>query len=857
MVSTNVREDSGVLAYGVEPVHTHLRILVLALSLRVFHGSLRELMVRWKFEMRNKLLSIALMSLFLACILAYYSFLQPPIPVVAQDPGGPVLTAAAGLDGFAKGGRWLPVRVTLENNGPDIEGILQAEVNGLNNRDLTFAQAVNLPQTSRKEVFLYVYPEAYQSSITVQLLAGGRKVAEVSDRLTSASQADTLYGVVADNATAFNFLSRIKPSNANAFTAYLMPGDLPDHYLGLEPLDVLILSGMDTGALSSAQQEALKGWVMRGGRLLVAGGPDWRKTTAGLKELLPLVPSDESRLETLSALAALIQEEEVPEGEALAAVGELVSGAQVLAQQEEIPLIVQRSYGSGEILFLAVDPALEPLEDWDGLPALFDLLLNSGNSLAVWGSGFQNWDMAHQASSILPDFGLPSAFLVVCFLGIYIVAVGPLNYIILGRLKRRELAWLSIPAIVLVFGGLAWFTGSRSLGNHPLLNRVALVKVWPGYEKAQVEGLVGLFSPRRDRFHIETASGILTHGIGAGINLTQGGRTFILRDEQGNSSTPDLRLDTGGLRSFSVQGEAPAPEIKANLTMTIAMEGIGLKGRVSLPDGFGLQNAVLIAAGSHQGLGDLQPGESREINTRVFSSAQAQQGALDLQYPYYYMPYQESNNLVNSLVGGVDYNQDQQLHHRFMVLNALTNPGYPLMSGWNGGFYLAGWNEEFPLQVGLRNENFRTSGLSLYLIRLEPEIRWESDTALLPPALFTWTSLGSSPGTAASPYDTWVDSAGFSLQFRLAQPFSYSAVESLTLNLPTPGTAQAGLNVKLWDFQEGRWEDLGQLDWGQQTIPSPERYVGPGGEVRMQLSAAGSFGGFQLRRADFSLKVRR
>ena len=46
---------------------------------------------------------------------------------------------------------------------------------------------------------------------------------------------------------------------------------------------------------------------------------------------------------------------------------------------------------------------------------------------------------------------LPDVLPIIGFLLIYIALMGPLNYVILNRLNRREWAWVTIPLLIAVF----------------------------------------------------------------------------------------------------------------------------------------------------------------------------------------------------------------------------------------------------------------------------------------------------------------------------------------------------------------------------------------------------------------------
>ena len=65
------------------------------------------------------------------------------------------MQAKPGFGGNFKYGEWLPVWVTLENTGADLEAVLQAQINQ-SGGNVTFARQVSLPYSSRKQVMLYV-----------------------------------------------------------------------------------------------------------------------------------------------------------------------------------------------------------------------------------------------------------------------------------------------------------------------------------------------------------------------------------------------------------------------------------------------------------------------------------------------------------------------------------------------------------------------------------------------------------------------------------------------------------------------------------------------------------------------------
>src|SRR5205085_852445 len=64
----------------------------------------------------------------------------------------------------------------------------------------------------------------------------------------------------------------------------------------------------------------------------------------------------------------------------------------------------------------------------------------------------------------LPVLDLPEPLGIAIFLLVYILLIGPVNFIVLRRMRRAELAWITIPALVLIFSVGAYLIGYQSKG---------------------------------------------------------------------------------------------------------------------------------------------------------------------------------------------------------------------------------------------------------------------------------------------------------------------------------------------------------------------------------------------------------
>ncbi len=195
--------------------------------------------------------------------------------------------------------------------------------------------------------------------------------------------------------------------------------------------------------------------------------------------------------------------------QALIATGDLAADAQVLVESEDsLPLITRRFEGDGVVDYLAPDPNAAPLRDWAGMGDLWFTLETSRGPLPGWAHGFENWAQAQQAVSIIPGIDpLPDIVPLALFMLAYVVVVGPLNYLLLSRVDKRDWAWLTIPLSILVFSAAAWIIGSNLRGTDPILNRLAAVRAWPDEDRAAADGLIGLLSPRRAQYTLVSGAG--------------------------------------------------------------------------------------------------------------------------------------------------------------------------------------------------------------------------------------------------------------------------------------------------------------------------------------------------------------
>ncbi len=745
------------------------------------------------------------------------------------------MQVTAGLDEYCRSGGWCPVRAVLSNEGADIEGELRVvarSASGDTESDV-YTRRVVLPTHSRKAYFLYLpSPDVPASThLKVQLRAGDEVLSSERAAVTWLSLEDRLYGVISSNPSALNFLSSVAPAGEEAKVAHLSLEALPPDPLGWEGLDVLILNNVDTSALSSEQRQALEMWVTHGGHLIVGGGAGAARTVAGLAapstgsepDLLPVAvegfaAGGTRSVNELWALGEWLGATTVAGPYAVAKA--VLRDGQALIEQEDLILLARRTHGAGQVDFVAFDAGVNPFTRWNDNVHLWEFIVGMESTgpqrLAIY-NGYN----AQEAINTIPGLELPSALQILAFMLFYTLLVGPVNYLVLRRLDRRELAWLTIPALIVGFTVCAYLTGFQIRGSMAIVHQLAVVYVPPLSQGPQaalpgrVNQVVGLFSPRRMNYDVRVA--------GAGVReipgVYHGGLAdhplHIIKEAEGLIVT-GLRVDVGGIRPFLAEGYADVPGVEADLRLVKGKTGVPeLEGTVRNGEML-LKDAVLIAGSDEQRLGDLQPGAVAQVHITLGS------------------PLSPSEDTSERILGPGNYWGDRELYRRYQLLQTLFPYNGPRLKP---GAYLIGWAEEAPLPVEVVDRPFSTAETALYIYGL-PVKGLETGTAVtISPDLITRQVEETIGYVDVWPYGFHMEpEAAIVFRFTVWPGVMVQQVDELVLDLQSRGYGSTPHPpiVSLWNQKSNRWEEL-DVGWGRHSIPNAADYFLPSGVVRLRL----------------------
>jgi len=757
--------------------------------------------------------------------------------LAAQTP--PVTwNVRVGFDGYIRPGTWAPVRVDVSNNGPDLKAqIAIVEPSILPGNSTQFVRPIELPRQSHKQVVLYWMPETV-STPSVRLVAGNTVLAEQVIRPARLDQRDQLYGLLSHSPSAFTWLTAIRPTGQTARVAQLTIEDIPSQADALEALSALIVHDADTGMLTQSQRDALRHWVERGGLLIVTGGSYWQRTTAGLTDLLPIAVSKAQSIGRLDALAHMSAAPIT--GPVLVASGTVREGV-VRAAQDGVPLIVERSIGLGRVNFIAWDPAAEPLASWSGNAAIWSPIIQA-DSAGTWIGGVKYEGSAIQALGTLPGAALPPLWQICGFLLLYILAIGPLNYYALRRLNRRELAWLTVPLISLLFTGCAYLVGFQARGPIVTLHRLLVVQGQADQPQGQADALIGIFSPRRGTYDVQISPDALLKNeqvLARPLRSSNGGTSGNIVVEEGEPLTlRQVRVDVGAMQTFAASLAAPLPRIWADLTIyNVDSNGAQLSGQVRNDSDLDLSDVVILVGNGGQWVNELKAGQTLAVNLTLNRDT--------WQYSGINQPTSGGgNNLTYLILGTTRVYSDRTLRCRASMLNAVG-------SGMQdpraiGGVYLAGWAARAPLKTLVNGAPARQEDQVLYLIELPVRVNLTSSTTL-PPGLITRQATGGTFYNPQyphqfSPYHLSL-SAGQSVIMRF-RPWRQAVLSRITAGIiridSSPATA---VTLEVYNMRTNQWDLVAkQLSPYTEHMSDLADYVSSDGALQVRLTPSPSSG---------------
>lgn len=385
-----------------------------------------------------------------------------------------IMDVSYGYDNTAKGGRYIPVEVVLQNTE-------EASFNG---------QLRVLTMESDYDIYRYDYPVYIEGGASTEKLMdiplgnridqlfislvdeAGNQVIHKRVKLNVSSEIPELFiGILSDTPENLNYMNGIGVdySMLRTRTFALNEVNFPIDEIGLNLMDVLLISNYRIRDLSKLQSQALVEWVRSGGIMILGTGARVDDTLGRFAPELLDESYDPPELMTVDMGQDF--ETEWP-GEAeleLVCADFSLSGANVIFSDDQLALLATVAYGKGTVAVAAYD--FVDIEEFCQRNASYmDSLLtnvlgedkiNRLAETAYSGNSNQYWSANNMINTgnvdRLPDIPLYTMEII-----IYIFLVGPGIYIFLRQRELNRYYRSAIVLLSLTFTVIIYLMGAKT-----------------------------------------------------------------------------------------------------------------------------------------------------------------------------------------------------------------------------------------------------------------------------------------------------------------------------------------------------------------------------------------------------------
>ena len=508
-----------------------------------------------------------------------------------------------------------PMTATLTNNGEAFQGEFQVKVYTYENTDSGFqkyalySQKLELPEGATKQVSMELGLNTVRRFMEVSLVdEGGNVVFQKHVPVDALSPETVAVGVLSEQPAQVQYLAGMNLSEKTS-VFFLDRDTFPESQSVMENFAVLIIDDFDTATLGDAQKKALKNWVDNGGLLVLGTGVQAQKVLSGLD----FVDVSLNGTQSVSGISA-------PDGTALSlsapltVVGISAEKASVKWEANGTPLTSLMPYGGGYVLMNHFALGLAPFANMPEQTAVLESLCRN---LFPDGMANARVEIANQlryAADRFPSVAGNIMFVIFLVVGVYIVLAGPVMYIVLKKKDRRELGWITIPVLSVVFLVVVFVLAGRSTYQNGLLSTKAIVEMEEGSSVGEAQIAMAMKVPGNGDVTLESELPIPVQP-----QLDNG-----WYDGNGKAEEIDYKVTTGDGTNIvfydnmawetNFVGASATLELGGSVTSNVAFDGEKVVGTVTNGTSVNFMDAYLKLDYIYIPLGELPAGETIDVS---------------------------------------------------------------------------------------------------------------------------------------------------------------------------------------------------------------------------------------------------
>ncbi|WP_146043759.1 hypothetical protein [Clostridium sp. chh4-2] len=538
-----------------------------------------------------------------------------------------------GYDNTAKGGRYTPVWIDLANSADQaFEGKIQILSMESDYEIYRYEYPVSIEAGSSVKEHVYIPLGNRADQLFVTLVNGnGQKVVEKRLKLNVSLDVSELFiGVLSDKPERLSYLNGIGVSYSmlKTKTFNLTKENFPQDEIGLDLVDVILITNYRIRDLSERQTTILMEWVKNGGILILGTG---NRVDDTLGRFAPELLDDSYEFPTVMSVNMGLEYDTsgpLDSNIDIPCVDVSLRGGNVIFSDDQMPLLSSVSREKGIIAVAAYDFVdIEGFcrENPSYVDKLFTNLMGESriNRLAesvYSGNSNQYWSVKSMINTGNVD-RLPEIPLYVMEIIIYILLVGPGLYIFLKQRDLREYYRMGVVVLSILFTGIIYLMGNKTRfedtfynyarfldASDDVISESTFINIRTPYNKPYSVSLNPSYSvrPVTRSYYYEMMSSPTrftgTEDYNIAINYGQ--------DKTKISAQNVVAFEP---KYFQLE-KSEYNESKIGFTGEVKLFDGKISGTVTNSFGYPVENAALIMYGNMVMLGDMQPGETKRLD---------------------------------------------------------------------------------------------------------------------------------------------------------------------------------------------------------------------------------------------------
>ncbi len=552
-----------------------------------------------------------------------------------------------------KYGALSPAEITIKNTGKDFLGdmVVKSEKN---NREVTTAQPLNIASGEEKKITVNLNGSQIAENPKVMLpkiiafydggIEGGKKVSATYQLVTQPQlyPEDTpfIFTLTSNRERLQAISDQLKKQLADSVEVALTTQTFPQDVEALALANVLIIDDVATQDLTKAQQNALIAWVRNGGMLVAGTTP----TTLGeLNEHMPLQKAEKQQLTISENLT-------IP-----GYMTTLEPGATVVKTTGTgETLVAQKPLGKGKVVQFAFVIGDQPYHNNQAYGEWLVSAVDMQHQVMATTSAAEYY---RTANATFEAFEVSASGILLAII-LYVIIVGPILYMVLKKLDKREYAWVIIPTLAVVVAITLFGFGAKDRIRQPQTQQVASYVI---NEDSSLSGtyMTSLLTNRGGTFSF-TFDDTTTAFAMEATNLGANAQTAYTKGQQ------VVFKDARYWSVQQIQGESFIPKLGKFDTSLVVADG-RVEGTVKNNFPFDVQDVAIATGKERIHLGTIKAGATLQVSAEIPSNyLQAGQVALEA-YQYTAMPQQDLDERLHQMVSEAAVLQTQDLQSPILV----------------------------------------------------------------------------------------------------------------------------------------------------------------------------------------------